>query len=228
MHPARGTRRCGSARRARTGPVRNGGSRDDPRRPERARGRADRKLLRRRVLWRLQALRASRLALGRLRLQATQRARCKGRCAREDEGVDQDLPGARRRALGTRVVGVRGTARHHPAGWAAGILESGNQGAVGRHSKPVENLGPLSEASRLPIMAEREGFEPSIHFLGVCSLSRGVPSTTRPSLRSSARLYLSASRVVKPIPLRNPWLTNSSCEVTPNFAGTVRGSAQPQ
>ena len=27
----------------------------------------------------------------------------------------------------------RGTARHHPAGWAAGILESSNQGAVGRH-----------------------------------------------------------------------------------------------
>src|SRR5258706_7809185 len=33
------------------------------------------------------------------------------------------------------------------------------------------------------VLAEREGFEPSMHFLGACSLSRGVPSTTRPSLR---------------------------------------------
>jgi hypothetical protein len=34
-------------------------------------------------------------------------------------------------------------------------------------------------------LAETEGFEPSIHFLSVCSLSRGVPSTTRPGLRAS-------------------------------------------
>ena len=32
-------------------------------------------------------------------------------------------------------------------------------------------------------MAEREGFEPSISFLSLYSLSRGAPSTTRPSLR---------------------------------------------
>jgi hypothetical protein len=77
------------------------------------------------------------------------------------------------------------------------------------------------------LLAEREGFEPSIHFLGVCSLSRGVPSTTRPSLRSSARLYLSASRVVKQLSLRNPWLTDSCCEFTPNFASTVRVALNP-
>ena len=35
-------------------------------------------------------------------------------------------------------------------------------------------------------MAEREGFEPSMQVLPACSLSRGVPSTTRPSLRSDA------------------------------------------
>ena len=33
-------------------------------------------------------------------------------------------------------------------------------------------------------MAEREGFEPSIRLLTLYSLSRGAPSTTRPSLRS--------------------------------------------
>ena len=32
-------------------------------------------------------------------------------------------------------------------------------------------------------LAEREGFEPSISFLSLYSLSRGAPSTTRPSLR---------------------------------------------
>ena len=32
-------------------------------------------------------------------------------------------------------------------------------------------------------LAETEGFEPSMQFLTACSLSRGVPSTTRPRLR---------------------------------------------
>ena len=32
------------------------------------------------------------------------------------------------------------------------------------------------------VLAEREGFEPSISFLSLYSLSRGAPSTTRPSL----------------------------------------------
>ena len=31
-------------------------------------------------------------------------------------------------------------------------------------------------------MAEREGFEPSIRFWAIYTLSRGAPSTTRPSL----------------------------------------------
>ena len=35
-------------------------------------------------------------------------------------------------------------------------------------------------------VAETEGFEPSIPFLTVCSLSRGVPSTSRPRLRKGA------------------------------------------
>ena len=34
------------------------------------------------------------------------------------------------------------------------------------------------------VLAETEGFEPSIQVLPVCSLSRGVPSTTRPCLRT--------------------------------------------
>ena len=34
-------------------------------------------------------------------------------------------------------------------------------------------------------LAEREGFEPSIRFLTIYALSRGAPSTTRPSLQSS-------------------------------------------
>ena len=48
------------------------------------------------------------------------------------------------------------------------------------------------------LLAEREGFEPSIHFMGVCSLSRGVPSTTRPSLRSAA----DSSKDSDPLPFR--------------------------
>src|SRR5260221_4502486 len=44
-------------------------------------------------------------------------------------------------------------------------------------------------------LAEKEGFEPSIHFLGVCSLSRGVPSTTRPPLR-----IFCAGRIVRARP----------------------------
>ena len=35
-------------------------------------------------------------------------------------------------------------------------------------------------------LAEKEGFEPSIQVLPVCSLSRGVPSTSRPFLRQEA------------------------------------------
>ena len=38
-------------------------------------------------------------------------------------------------------------------------------------------------------LAEREGFEPSMQVLPACSLSRGVPSTSRPSLRSTERYY---------------------------------------
>lgn len=34
-------------------------------------------------------------------------------------------------------------------------------------------------------LAETEGFEPSMQFLTACSLSRGVPSTTRPGLRNA-------------------------------------------
>ena len=40
-------------------------------------------------------------------------------------------------------------------------------------------------------LAEREGFEPSIDFLSPYSLSRGAPSTTRPSLR-----YLSTAQLL--------------------------------
>ena len=39
-------------------------------------------------------------------------------------------------------------------------------------------------ASRQPVVAEREGFEPSIGVLTLYALSRGAPSTTRPSLLS--------------------------------------------
>ena len=41
-------------------------------------------------------------------------------------------------------------------------------------------------------MAETEGFEPSIQVLPRCSLSRGVPSTTRPRLLASITLALDA------------------------------------
>ena len=46
---------------------------------------------------------------------------------------------------------------------------------------PLQNQsGPFRSAL---ILAEREGFEPSIRLLTLYSLSRGAPSTTRPSLR---------------------------------------------
>ena len=38
---------------------------------------------------------------------------------------------------------------------------------------------------RLSYLAEREGFEPSIELLTLYTLSRGAPSTTRPSLHSN-------------------------------------------
>ena len=43
-------------------------------------------------------------------------------------------------------------------------------------------LAEALEASYRPIMAEREGFEPSIELLALYSLSRGAPSASRPSL----------------------------------------------
>ena len=46
-----------------------------------------------------------------------------------------------------------------------------------RQIRQRPRLGPLS------YLAEREGFEPSIELLTLYSLSRGAPSTTRPSLR---------------------------------------------
>ncbi len=39
------------------------------------------------------------------------------------------------------------------------------------------------ECESKQLMAEKEGFEPSMQVLPACSLSRGVPSTTRPLLR---------------------------------------------
>ena len=42
---------------------------------------------------------------------------------------------------------------------------------------------------RARVLAEREGFEPSMGFLPY-SLSRGAPSTTRPSLRSMDAKYI--------------------------------------
>ncbi len=46
---------------------------------------------------------------------------------------------------------------------------------------PFKVLGGLT--GKQIELAEREGFEPSISFLSLYSLSRGAPSTTRPSLR---------------------------------------------
>ena len=46
-------------------------------------------------------------------------------------------------------------------------------------------------------LAEKEGFEPSIQVLPVCTLSRGVPSTTRPFLRSEGAILRNAAPAVK-------------------------------
>ena len=49
-------------------------------------------------------------------------------------------------------------------------------------------LGETPEAARalgfVVLLAETEGFEPSRQVLPVCSLSRGVPSTSRPRLQA--------------------------------------------
>lgn len=49
---------------------------------------------------------------------------------------------------------------------------------------PFKVLGGLT--NKRFQLAEREGFEPSISFLSLYSLSRGAPSTTRPSLHNTA------------------------------------------
>ena len=45
------------------------------------------------------------------------------------------------------------------------------------------SMDGLSMDGLSPVMAEREGFEPSIRF-HVYALSRGAPSATRPSLQN--------------------------------------------
>ena len=71
--------------------------------------------------------------------------------------------------------------------------ERGGARSTGRNEKPRRARGSagLSPSQRLVLpvlLAETEGFEPSIQVLPECSLSRGVPSTSRPRLRKGAMI----------------------------------------
>ena len=83
-----------------------------------------------------------------------------------------------------------------------------NQSDAGGRSLKAETKNPANSASWRGIrtdqrefgqvlLAETEGFEPSMQVLPACSLSRGVPSTSRPRLRKGAMIAVSA-RPVKP------------------------------
>jgi hypothetical protein len=72
------------------------------------------------------------------------------------------------------------------------LFENGAPGRI-RTSDPLVRSQILYPTElRAHILAEREGFEPSMGFLPY-SLSRGAPSTTRPSLRSMEAKYISYS-----------------------------------
>ena len=72
--------------------------------------------------------------------------------------------------------------RRWPEGSRAGRPES-TRGFVHLSLRQIRQK-PLS--GLLSYLAEREGFEPSIELLTLYTLSRGAPSTTRPSLRNLA------------------------------------------
>ena len=67
-------------------------------------------------------------------------------------------------------------------------------GVEGKHSKvgkmlgrkPPKNKKALEIKGSLVLLAETKGFEPLIQVLPGCSLSRGVPSTSRPRLRQKS------------------------------------------
>ena len=63
----------------------------------------------------------------------------------------------------------------------SGRSEGGLEAFFAAHKETRKARG---RAGFIKGLAEREGFEPSIEFLTLYSLSRGAPSATRPSLQS--------------------------------------------
>lgn len=61
------------------------------------------------------------------------------------------------------------------------------KGNPGENEKPAKLVAMRVFVNKL---AETQGFEPWIQVLPRCTLSRGVPSTTRPRLRSKATTTL--------------------------------------
>src|SRR5690606_40471110 len=73
----------------------------------------------------------------------------------------------------------------------------------GRPAPFGKQLRPLARAWLLRL-AETEGFEPSMQVLPACSLSRGVPSTSRPRLLASRFLSMPARGALYPKPRGPP------------------------
>ena len=74
-----------------------------------------------------------------------------------------------------------------------GIQKLGAPGAIRTPDPLVRSQILYPTELRVRILAEKEGFEPSIQVLPVCTLSRGVPSTTRPLLQKKAQSYIPVS-----------------------------------
>jgi hypothetical protein len=77
----------------------------------------------------------------------------------------------------------------------------GRTPGVNREGSPITSLSARQEKSPawglVSCLAEREGFEPSIELLTLYTLSRGAPSTTRPSLRICFSMASGSQRSAK-------------------------------
>ncbi len=117
-------------------------------------------------------------------------------------GKRSALPRTRTGCLPRDSVTLASLARPRP-GLQARPFESLPRRAQARRSSPPNNNARFRGRSCL---AETEGFEPSIQVLPRCSLSRGVPSTSRPRLLASVTFVLDAgsTRIVPNPPPRGP------------------------
>ena len=110
-------------------------------------------------------------------------------------GIHPDA-GARGRTHPAKDIALRGFAAFHSDGKGVLVevlahLKGRGGAACQSHHEGQQRQGAkyVAHHESLLYLAEREGFEPSMQFLTACSLSRGVPSTTRPSLRKTETVF---------------------------------------